>query len=136
MNPASLSILSTLAGFLLVGLILLILFLEFRDLILGKRLTATVTQIIESPSTDADGNERIDRFPEIEFIDPNGNQIRHQLVLTNVSMRKPGDKFTIYYKAVKSGIGYKICSPFMWPKVILLFILSVGALLLIFGTSR
>lgn len=132
-EPTSLQFLTTLAGIVLASLVLLILFLEFRDLILSSRIKATVTRINESPSTDADGHERIDRFPEIEFIDPSGKLVKRELSLTNITWKKPGDKMTIYYRPLKNEAGYKICSPFMWPKIILLFFLTFGALLLLFG---
>ncbi|MBL7858960.1 MAG: hypothetical protein JNM57_14815 [Cyclobacteriaceae bacterium] len=134
-EATSLHLLSTLAGFLLVGFIHLILFLEFRDIILSKRIKATVIRIIETPSTDADGHERIDRFPEIEFLDPNGKLVLHKLAITNITWRKPGDKLTIYYRPMQNEIGFKICSPFMWPKLVLLLFLAVGASLLLFGTG-
>lgn len=132
-EAASIDILSTLAGIVLLGLAILILFLEFRDLILSRRIKATVTQIKESPSTDPDGHASIDRFPEIEFIDPTGKQIRHELALTNITWKKPGDTVTIYYRPMKTDAGYKICSPFMWPKIIVLLFLTFGATLLLIG---
>lgn len=134
-EATSLHLLSTLAGGLFVCLILLILFLEFRDLILSKRIKATVIRIIETPSTDSEGHPRIDRYPEIEFVDPNGNRVKHSLAITNLTWRKPGETILIYYRPMKNELGYKICSPFMWPKLIVLFILTVGAALLLFGTG-
>ena len=124
---------ATLGGIVFAFLALLVLILEFRDIILSKRIPAQVTRIVESPGTDDDGQERINRFPEIEFIDPNGKTVIHQLVLTNMTWRKPGDTVTIYYRPSNTKAGYKICSPFMWPKMILLFFLTACALLLLYG---
>ncbi len=134
-EATSLHLLSTLVGGLFVCLILLILFLEFRDLILSKRIKAKVIRIVETSSTDSEGHPRIDRHPEIEFQDPNGKKVTHQLTLTNLTWRKPGDTIVIYYRPMKTELGYKICSPFMWPKLIILFFLTVGAALLLFGTD-
>jgi hypothetical protein len=126
-------IISTLFGILLVFIIVLILFIDFRDLILSKRIRAKVIRIVESPWTDDDGGKQIMRYPEIEFVDPNGKTIIHQLVLTNITWRKPGDRIEIYYRPVKNEVGYKICAPFVWIKLILLFFLTAGALMLLFG---
>lgn len=134
-DASTLHLFSTIIGLMFVALVILILFFEFRDLILSKRITATVIRIEESPSTDADGHERIDRSPEIQFIDPSGALVTHKLLLTNITKKKPGDKMSVFYRSVKSKTGYKISSPFMWPKVILLLLLSVGALLLLLGTD-
>lgn len=134
-EATSLHLLSTLVGGLLVCLILLILLLEFRDLLLSKRLKARVIRIVETPSTDSEGHPRIDRYPEIEFLDPKGKIVKHQLTLTNLTWRKPGDTILIYYRPKKNEKGYKICAPFMWPKLIVLFILTVCAVLLLFGTG-
>lgn len=125
--------LTTLAGFLFVFIILLILFLEFRDLVLCKRIRAKVTRIVELPGTDDDGIERINRFPEIEFIDTQGKTILHQLAITNITWRKPGDSIWIYYRLADNKAGYKICAPFMWPKLILLCLLIFCAFMLLFG---
>jgi hypothetical protein len=126
-------LLSILGGGLLSSLILFILFLEFRDLILSKRIKATVIRIIETPSTDSEGQARIDRYPEIEFLDPNGKMVKHSLALTNHTWRKPGDTLWIHYRPMKHDNGYKICSPFMWPKLVVLLFLMIGASLLLFG---
>ena len=134
-EETSIHLLSTLAGCLLLCLILFILFLEFRDLLLSKRLKATVIRIIETPSTDSEGHPRIDRYPEIEFVDPNGNRVKHSLAITNLTWRKPGDTLLIYYRPMKNESGYKICSPFMWPKLLVLLFLTIGASLLLFGTG-
>lgn len=132
-EATSLHLLSTLVGSLFVCLILFILFLEFRDLILSKRIPARVIRIIEKPSTDSEGHPRIDRYPEIEFLDPHGNKVIHSLALTNHTWRKPGDTLQIYYRPMKNESGYKICAPFMWPKLLVLFFLIIGASLLLFG---
>ena len=134
-EETSIHLLSTLAGCLLLCLILFILFLEFRDLLLSKRLKATVIRIIETPSTDSEGHPRIDRYPEIEFVDPNGNRVKHSLAITNLTWRKPGDTLLIFYRPMKNERGYKICSPFMWPKLLVLLFLTIGASLLLFGTG-
>jgi hypothetical protein len=134
-EASSLHLFSILVGVLFVCLIFFILFLEFRDLLLSKRIKARVIRIIENPSTDSDGHACINRYPEIEFPDPNGKIVKHQLALTNRTWRKPGDTVLIYYRPLKNELGYKICSPFMWPKLIVLFILTVGALLLLFATG-
>lgn len=105
-------------------------------MILSKRIKAKVIRIVESPWTDDDGVGRIMRYPEIEFVDPNGKTIIHQKVLTNMTWRKPGDKFKIYYRPMKNAVGYKICAPFMWPKIILLFFLTAVALMLLYGPHR
>lgn len=123
---------STFFGFLFIGLIILILFLEFRDVFLSKRIKAKVIRLIESKTIDVDGHERIDRFPEIQFLDPSGILITHELALTNMTWKKPNDTMVIYYRPAKKGRGYKICSPFMWPKMILLAFLFFGAFLLLF----
>jgi hypothetical protein len=130
------AILTTLAGILLVGIIVLILFLECRDLVLSTRIQATVVRIVELPSMDEDGHARTDRFPEIEFVDPSGRTVVHQLALTNVTSRKAGDKLWIYYRPAVNKTGYKLSAPFMWPKLVLLGILAAGALMLLFGPHR
>jgi hypothetical protein len=137
MSPetTSFQILSLLAGNLLASLILLMLFFEFRDLLWSKPIKATVVRIVESPSTDTDGNERVDRFPEIEFMDPRGHKVTHTMMLTNVTSRKPGDQLMIHYRSTKNEPGYKVCAPFMWPKVVILLVLLIGASLLFFAAG-
>jgi hypothetical protein len=127
-------ILTTLAGILFVCIIALILFLECRDLILSTRIRATVVRIVERPGTDDDGHPRNDRFPEIEFVDPSGRTVVHQLALTNVTSRKAGDKLWIYYRPAVNKAGYKLSAPFMWPKLFLLMFLTAAALMLLIGS--
>ncbi len=40
---------------------------------------------------------------------------------------------TLYYRPMKTDAGYKICSPFMWAKIIVLLFLTFGATLLLIG---
>lgn len=105
-------------------------------MILSKCIKAKVIRIVESPWTDDDGHQRMGKHPEIEFVDPNGQTIIYQMAFTNMTRRKPGDKFKIYYRPMKNAVGYKICTPFMWPKIILLFFLTAGALMLLYGPHR
>ncbi|GCC52689.1 hypothetical protein SanaruYs_29270 [Chryseotalea sanaruensis] len=63
----------------------MILFIDFRDLILSKRIRAKVIRIVESPWTDDDGGKQIMRYPEIGFVDPNSKTIIRHLVLTNIT---------------------------------------------------
>jgi hypothetical protein len=135
-ETSAIHLLSVLVAFVLLGLIVLILFLEFRDLILSRRIKATVRRILETPSTDGDGHETVDRYPEIEFVDPSGKVVTHKLVLTNVTWRKPGDQVTVYYRPMENDAGYKICSPFVWPKMLLIGFLSAAVLLLLFATGE
>jgi hypothetical protein len=132
-TPEQFVTITALAGILFAFLSLLILFMEVRDLILGTRIQTKVTRIVESPATDENGHPRINRFPEIEFIDPNGKPVIHSLNLTNSTRRKPGDTIILYYRPMNNKDGYKVCAPFMWPKLILLLFLLVCALLLLKG---
>lgn len=126
-------IITTLAGIVFVFFIALILFIDIRNIILSKRIKAKVIRIAESLWTDEDGHQQIGKHPEIEFVDPNGKTIIHQLAFTNRTWRKPGDKIKIYYRPTNNALGYKISAPFMWPKIILLLFLTLCATMLLFG---